>query len=320
MSGFTDRDGPAVTKIGRISIRGIKKGLVEAIDIEDFELSDEAVPIRTVLKSTRIRGLWPEHHAVAGVVAEDFRVTGNDFTVGIAAAVYRATAALASRRSVYFPEADLTLSDVTILPGRAPGPDVAALFAGLGREGLRLRFDGRATMAPEGADFVTRSSMTLSAQTGDTITFDGRALLIGENPGSGWQWAIDVLRRGLENIGGANAKRMEESQKLIHGEITVKAGRLIDRMIEAAARDSGIGPTAMRKRIAERAVKVLRVLPGGGAAFRKAVTRFFLRSGTLSLVFRPHQPVPLTSLLTVNDKNLAAVYEKLNISISHTGP
>jgi hypothetical protein len=110
--------------------------------------------------------------------------------------------------------------------------------------------------------------------------------------------------------------QMVASIVLVDGEIAVTAGEVADRLLTAAARDSGLEPVAMRAMIADEADGALGALPGGGDALRDAVLAFIARSGTLTVTLKPASPIPLSDLLTA-DEEIDALWDKLNVTVTH---
>jgi hypothetical protein len=312
LTGLEGEDARAHVKIARISAEGGGEGRLAAIEVEDSALIDKEEGVHVRLKSARVAGLSFKARTADALEMDGLSITGNTLDVAASAMRYTAEMRQLDGGVPYSARSTLTITDLTVKPGLAPDPQLAAFFADLGDAGVRLQVEGRSTGEPQDANLDMSSTLEVTAQTGDALAFSSRAQI----PIAVWQLLDEALAKDPAKADPEGMLQMMASIVLVDAEIAVTAGAVADRLLEAAARDSELDPAAMRAMMAEEADGVLGALPRGGAELRDAIMAFIARSGTLRLAIRPTDPIPLSALMTA-DEQIDALWDKLNVTVTH---
>ena len=312
LTGLEGEDERAYVKIARISAEGGGLGRLAAIEVADGALIDKEDGVHVRLKSARVAGLSLKARTADALDMDGLSITGNTFDVATSAIRYTAEMRQLDGGVPYSARSTLTVTDLTVKPGLAPDPQLAAFFADLGDAGVRLQVEGRSTGAPQGTILDMSSTLEVTAQTGDALALSSRAQI----PIATWRLLDEALAKDPTEVDSDGMLQMMSSIALVDGEVAITAGAVADRLLAAAARDSGLDPAAMRAMIAEEAEGALGALPRSGAELRDAIMGFIARSGTLRLAIRPTGPIPLSALMTA-DKQIDALWDKLNVTVTH---
>lgn len=313
LSGLEGEDELSHFKVARITAVGGGEGRATSVEISDGTLTEKAEGVRFQIGTARLDGLSFKTRTADGFSLDGFSIEGNTLDVAIAALRYTAEMRQLDGGIPYSALSTLKVTDLTIKPGLAPDPELAAFFKDLGEAEVRFQIEGRSTGEPNGANLEAASTFDVASQTGDALAVSSRAQI----PIVVWQLLNELLAQDPTKVDPEGMLQMMASIVLVDAEVTLTAGLLADRLVEAAARDSGLEPVAMRAMIAEEAEGALGALPDGGAAFRDAILGFIARSGTIRLAFKPAYPIPVTALLTAEEQ-IDALWDKLNITVTHS--
>ncbi len=311
--GLEASDGESRVELDRVALSGVSNGNVDLIELNGGLLRDKDEPVTITVRSADIRNLSMDPRTVLGANVFGLSVRGDELDITLATlTVDPQTKSLADGTS-YPARSALSIKDLVIQPGPNPDRALKSFFDSLGGGGVRLQLDALSTAEPNGSNFDVNSSLDLSAQTGDAFSLTSQWQL----PIVSWQLFNEALTRDPMGMKPETAMQMLFSIAFQNAELTITSAALGDAVVAAAARKEGLQTGEMREQIADDVTGALTALPDGGAAFRSAIRAFILRSGVLKLAIRPPFPIPLGTLM-VADEQAMAIWNKLNIRVSHT--
>lgn len=315
LRGLEANGDEASLKLDRASLSGVSNGTVKLIELKDGRLRDWDEPATVNIRSAEFRNLSIDPRTDLAADVSGVSIVWDDLDIALASLkVDPQTKTLADGTS-YPARSALTMKDLVIKPGSKPDRSLKFFFATLGEEGIRLQLDAVSTAEPNGSNLDIDSSLHVSAQTGDALALTSQWQL----PIVSWQLFNEVLTRNPIDVKPETAMQMLVSVAFENAKLTITSAALGDALFATAAREEGLQTGEMREQIADDVTGALAALPDGGAAFRSAIRAFILRSGTLNLEIRPPFPIPLGTLM-VADEQAMAIWNKLNIRISHTDP
>ncbi len=315
LRGLKANDGETRLELDRVSLSGVSNGTANLIELKGGLLRDEDEPVTINVRSAEIRNLSIDPRTDLAADISGVSISGDDLDVTLASLKADPQTKTLADGTNYPARSSLSLKDLVIRPGAKPDRSLKFFFANLGEDGLRLQLDALSTAEPNGSNFDIDSSLDVSAQTGDALVLKSQWQL----PIVSWQLFNEVLTRDPAGMKPETAMQMLVSIAFENAELTLTSAALGDALFAMAAKEEGLQIGEMREQIADDVTGALAALPDGGAAFRSAVRAFILRSGTLNLAIRPPFPIPLGTLM-VADEQAMAIWNKLNIRISHTDP